>query len=367
MHTDELIKLADLLDSQGEHEAASKIDNYLRKRAEEGEAEVVPEDPTETPEEPESPLPGQADEVVPVEEPVLEESGVTEEALRSALDSFLESPQSFESVNQLKQMIDDFVLQAPKEASLNGVFGKLAGIADTLDTEGYADAADLIDGFLDKYAEDIEVAPGLMMRPEEFEAAKEDLPEKCEAEKDALAQAFEKFVADPSDMNERAVFDFMKQYKDAHAEKEPAVASAKHTISKRALDLERHEEADTKQSNRYDDEYHHNLQVREPKSDNERVDREGRKVPPKYPSTNATSLSTRYCPDHIGEQMACIGPSTYQCPLCNQIFNWETGWTDFDGNEHPGGSVAAQTPESTDYGVPHRVFDSREKVLNVVN
>jgi len=45
MNTEELIKLADLLDARGEHREAAKIDTYLRKRAEEG-PEVVPSDPT---------------------------------------------------------------------------------------------------------------------------------------------------------------------------------------------------------------------------------------------------------------------------------------------------------------------------------
>ena len=33
----------------------------------------------------------------------------------------------------------------------------------------------------------------------------------------------------------------------------------------------------------------------------------------------------------------------------------------------PGGSVAAQTGDSSNYAIPSRIFDSREKVLNVIN
>jgi len=148
-------------------------------------------------------------------------------------------------------------------------------------------------------------------------------------------------------------------------------ANVKNNLSKRANEYseDRKEEGDTEQSKRYDSKHHHSLQVREPKRDQERVDREGRKEHhvETYKKTEAHHLSTRYCPEHIGTQMGRVGEGTYQCPLDGQVYNWETGWTDFDGNQHPGGSVAAQTPDSTGYAIPHRIFDSREKVLNVVN
>lgn len=140
-------------------------------------------------------------------------------------------------------------------------------------------------------------------------------------------------------------------------------------IEKLATDIERKEEADTEQSKRYDSKHHHSLQIREPKTKQERVDREGRENHHVHTmqQTNAMSLSTRYCPEHVGVPVYRVGESTYQCSMDGAIFNYETGWTDFDGNEHPGGSVAAQTPDSSGYATPHRIFDSRENILNTVN
>lgn len=129
------------------------------------------------------------------------------------------------------------------------------------------------------------------------------------------------------------------------------------------------EEADTERSKRYDDRHHHKLQVREPKRDQERVDKEGRKTHHVHPyqKVEAHALSTRYCPEHQGVQMGRVGELTYQCPLDGGTYNWDTGWTDYDGNQHPGGSVAGQTPDSSGYAIPHRIFDSREEILNRVN
>jgi len=80
------------------------------------------------------------------------------------------------------------------------------------------------------------------------------------------------------------------------------------------------------------------------------------------------TMSCRYCPDHIGVMLGRVGEGTYQCPIDGTIYNWRTGWTDMEGKDHPGGSVAGQTPESTGYfTTPIRIFDSREKVLNIIH
>lgn len=131
---------------------------------------------------------------------------------------------------------------------------------------------------------------------------------------------------------------------------------------------DRKEEGDTEQSKRYDDKHHHSLLTREPKRDQERVDREGRKE--HHVNTykpHEGHLSQRDCPEHLGTMLGRVGPGVYQCPRDGAIFNWETGYTTLDGKQVPGGSVAAQTPDSTGYAIPHRVFDSRDKVLNVIN
>lgn len=82
---------------------------------------------------------------------------------------------------------------------------------------------------------------------------------------------------------------------------------------------------------------------------------------------NETPLSTRYCPDHVGVQTARVSDSTVQCPLDGRLYNYETGYSDYEGQRVPGGSVAAQTPDVTPYGIPNRLYDSRQTVINTMN
>jgi hypothetical protein len=80
------------------------------------------------------------------------------------------------------------------------------------------------------------------------------------------------------------------------------------------------------------------------------------------------SLSTRYCPDHRGTQAIRIGEHMYQCPIDGKKYNYETGYVNYEGQRVPGGSVAAQTPTTSDYGgIPMRIYDSRSDVLNRLN
>ena len=82
---------------------------------------------------------------------------------------------------------------------------------------------------------------------------------------------------------------------------------------------------------------------------------------------NETPLSTRYCPDHVGVQTARISQQAVQCPLDGRVYNYEAGYTDYDGQKVPGGSVAGQTPSVMPYGVPNRIYDSRQSVINTIN
>lgn len=80
------------------------------------------------------------------------------------------------------------------------------------------------------------------------------------------------------------------------------------------------------------------------------------------------SLSTRYCPDHNGVQAIRISERIYQCPIDGKVYNYEVGYTNYQGQKVPGGSIAAQTPTSSDFGgIPMRVYDSRQTILNRVN
>jgi hypothetical protein len=82
---------------------------------------------------------------------------------------------------------------------------------------------------------------------------------------------------------------------------------------------------------------------------------------------NETPLSTRYCPDHIGVQTSRISQHAVQCPLDGRVYNYEAGYVDYDGQKVPGGSVAAQTPSVMPYGIPNRMYDSRQSVINTMN
>lgn len=69
-------------------------------------------------------------------------------------------------------------------------------------------------------------------------------------------------------------------------------------------------------------------------------------------------LSSRYCPDHAGVQIARVGEHMWQCELDKKTYNFETGFQLNDGTQVPGGDVAQQTQG---VNVPyHAIFDTRE-------
>lgn len=69
-------------------------------------------------------------------------------------------------------------------------------------------------------------------------------------------------------------------------------------------------------------------------------------------------LSTRYCPDHPGAQIARVGEHVYQCELDKKTYNFETGFELSNGSKVPGGDVAQQTQGLE---IPfHAIFDTRE-------
>lgn len=69
-------------------------------------------------------------------------------------------------------------------------------------------------------------------------------------------------------------------------------------------------------------------------------------------------LSTRYCPDHPGVQIARIGEHMWQCELDKKAYNFETGFELNNGSKVPGGDVAQQTQSTTPPS--HAIFDTRE-------
>jgi uncharacterized protein YoxC len=87
-----------------------------------------------------------------------------------------------------------------------------------------------------------------------------------------------------------------------------------------------------------------------------------------YQLASEGSLSSRYCPDHRGVQAIRLENNTYQCPIDGKKYNYEVGYVNYEGKKVSGGSVAAQTPEVSDFGgIPMRYWDSRSDVLNRMN
>lgn len=72
-------------------------------------------------------------------------------------------------------------------------------------------------------------------------------------------------------------------------------------------------------------------------------------------------LSSRYCPDHPGVQIARVGEHRWQCELDKKIYDFETGFTKENGDKVPGGDVSEQTKGMSLPG--YTVFDTREERL----
>lgn len=78
-----------------------------------------------------------------------------------------------------------------------------------------------------------------------------------------------------------------------------------------------------------------------------------------------TSLSTRYCPDHIGVSTTRIFDNTYQCPIDGKTYDYDTGFKNYKGQITPGGSVSAQTENSRDFGgFPALFFENSQTDIN---
>jgi len=375
MNIQELIALANLLDEQGEHEAAGQVDAMIQEAA----YSLVPDDDEEFRKEYEKEHghpPGQ----VYVGKPTSELPAAERESAEA---------------NQKERMMES-MHRALAEAGYD-VFrpGEL---------DKWLKATGHVKLDRDKWPSTTE------MMGEEDTATDPEYAGLMENAQGEINMLLEKFLENPSD--ERAKIDLLReieQYAELSAESQmQGTASLKPVfekladladrldklgasnqadmidafVEKYAEDVMDWQEADPKgeRAKAYDSKYHHSMQVREPKKDQERVDFEGRKdhhvstyesgdkaKETKKEAAPHGALQTRYSPDLVGVQMARIGDGVYQCPVTGKIYNFETGYTDMDGDYHPGSSVSAQTPDSTGYSIPHRIFDSREQILNRVN
>lgn len=72
----------------------------------------------------------------------------------------------------------------------------------------------------------------------------------------------------------------------------------------------------------------------------------------------ALSLLTRYSPDYPGVPLLRVSDGVYQDIVSRKIYDFNRGWVSESGQTNPGGSVAHQTPSSTDYMGYNQIFDS---------
>jgi len=366
MNTEELIKLADLLDVRGEHESANKIDELIKKSIGKTKAvETIGENETKC-----------ANTLHPVFEKLssiaddldiigeMQGADMIDAFLNRYADEDIPKPTANTETNlDIMQYILDGLGEIEQKMDANGVPG-----ADT-GKDKIAEMRSMIIKYSAHAQEKPKLEYDLNNLKEEGFLTDEDIARMLEGDDEDQGYIDHKGrLHPPKETDETEGLDpsASKEVDAIKEELERLRSSSKPKLSKWAVDWK--EEADTEQSKRYDSEYHHSLQVREPKGKQERVDREGREEyhMDTYKPHEGT-LQTRYCPNHIGVQMGRVGESTYQCSIDGKIYNFETGYTDFNGNQVPGGSVAGQTPNSTGYEIPHRIFDSRSKVLNVVN
>jgi len=276
-------------------------------------------------------------EVIPVTDEMIIGNKHVEELL--ALADMLDAADQEEEANKIDEMVKsiaseqiviDSEVQTPNVGS---AFEKLAEIADKLDEIGAKEEADLMDDFLSKHAH---------IAPEDAHLF-EDMQNE-------IKTALDSFVKEPSEMTKKAVFDNVQKYFDLHEDLDNPVVATKVVTTAAKKD---------KEVDSYDSKEHHKMQVR-PTKETKPVTEHHVKS---YQETKAPTLSIRTCPEHIGAQMARVGENTYQCSLDGAIYNWETGFT-ANNIEYPGSSVAAQTGNTNETAIPHRVFDSREKALS---
>jgi len=76
-----------------------------------------------------------------------------------------------------------------------------------------------------------------------------------------------------------------------------------------------------------------------------------------------TALSTRYCPDHPGNQVRRIADYTYQCGLDKKIYNYQEGFTTEKGNKVPGSAVSRQTQHLGGRALEEMHFATRQARL----
>lgn len=311
----QLIELADLLDARGEVEAANEIDQEIQKMA-----------GTTTPT-------GVSDNA---------SDGNAYSNIMSNVYAQLRTLDKQSAMNMLKELSDMFA----RTASV-----KTAELSE--EDQEHLEALEEERNELLTYERYAQFDEGVMDRVERIDKQIEKLKEtesKEEPEKSleaAMASLSE--IADTLDKNGAIkeadkIDEFLAKYGEEYA-----------------TDVKWQE----KESDKYDTKKHHEQQIKQPKEKH-------KQGPDKHHveeyEPGEGTLSTRYCPKHPSVMMARVGEGVYQCSVDGEIINWEEGYTDADGNKVPGGSVAGQTPQSTNYfATPSRFFDHRQDIINRIH
>jgi len=77
------------------------------------------------------------------------------------------------------------------------------------------------------------------------------------------------------------------------------------------------------------------------------------------------SLSTRYCPDHVGVPVIRLTDNSVQCVLDGKIYDYSSGYVNYKGQYVPGSSISEQTPSQSDCGgIPMRTYEPSANILN---
>lgn len=215
---------------------------------------------------------------------------------------------------------------------------ELIALANQLDECGATEEADMLDMLL--HSMPVEVVMVEMPKSTEIEPEHKDKEMKSEKEA-SLTDLFEK-LANIADTLDSAGLVKEAELVDNFIQKTSG------EVLKDVVEWKK-ENPKTEQSHRYDSEYHHKDQIKDPKKPTPSVKEHHVKT---YQPIGKP-LSARHCPEHIGAALVRVGEGIYQCSLDGAIFNFDLT-----------GSVAGQTPSATQYETPSRIFDSREVNIN---
>jgi hypothetical protein len=76
------------------------------------------------------------------------------------------------------------------------------------------------------------------------------------------------------------------------------------------------------------------------------------------------SLSTRYCPDHVGVPTIRLTDNVVQCVIDGKVYDYSSGYVNYKGQRVPGSSISEQTPAQSNSEIPMRTYEPTANILN---